>query len=149
MPRKLKLIEQGNMTLNDFHFMLGQTIMYCQVIEHHIKRIYAAMHVGDFDDNLEKIEKWLLGQTVTKLKELDFNSDNTYISASDYNFLKQMTDKRNHWCHQTYQNFLYNEQFLQSKEYATECRKLERDNERLSNVCDALEKIRIQAVKDF
>ena len=60
-----------------------------------------------------------------------------------------MTEKRNHWCHQTYQNFLYNKQFLQSKEYADECRKLERDNERLSNVCDALEEVRIQAVKDF
>ena len=137
------------MTLDDFHFMVGQTIMYCQVIEHDVKRIYAAMHIGDYYDNLDKIEKWSLGQTVQKLKELDFSSDTHYISASDYNFLKQMTEKRNHLCHQTYQNFLYNNQFLQSKEYAEECRKLERDNERLSNVCDALEKVRIQAVKDF
>lgn len=55
----------------------------------------------------------------------------------------------NHWCHQTYQNFLYNKQFLQSKEYADECRKLQRDNERLSNVCDALENVRIKAQIDF
>lgn len=137
------------MTLDNFHFMIGQTIMYCQVIEHDVKRIYAAMHVGDFYDNLTKIEKWSLGQTVQKLKELDFSSKNLYIFASDYNFLKQMTEKRNHWCHQTYQNFLYNKQFLQSKEYADECRKLERDNIRLSNVCDVLEKVRIQASKDF
>lgn len=137
------------MTLDDFHFIIGQTIMYCQVIEHDVKRIYAAMHIGDYYDNLAKIEKWSLGQTVQKLKELDFSSKNRYISASDYNFLKQMTEKRNHWCHQIYQNFLYNKQFLQSKEYADECHKLERDNERLSNVCDALEKVRIQAEKDF
>ena len=134
------------MTLDDFHFILGQTIMYCQVIEHNAKRIYAAMHVGDFYDNLVNIEKWSLGQTVQKLKKLDFSGKNRYISASDYNFLKQMTEKRNHWCHQTYQNFLYNKQFLQSKEYTNECRKLKRDNERLSNVCDALEKVRIQAM---
>ena len=137
------------MTLDDFHFKIGQTIMYCQVIEHDVKRIYAAMHVGDFYENLDKIEKWSLGQTVQKLKELDFSGKSHYISASDYNFLKQITEKRSHWCHQTYQNFLYNKQFLQSKEYADECRKLERDNERLSNVCDALEEVRIQAVKDF
>ncbi len=137
------------MTLDDFHFMIGQTIMCCQVIEHDVKRIYAAMHIGDFYDTLAKIEKWSLGQTVQKLKELDFSSKNRYISASDYNFLKQMTEKRNHWCHQTYQKFLYNKQFLQSKEYADECHKLERDNERLSNVCKALEKVRIQAEKDF
>lgn len=137
------------MTLDDFHFKIGKTIMYCQAIEHDVKCIYAAMHVGDFYENLDKIEKWSLGQTVQKLKELDFSGKSHYISASDYNFLKQITEKRNHWCHQTYQNFLYNKQFLQSKEYADECRKLERDNERLSNVCDALEEVRIQAVKDF
>lgn len=60
-----------------------------------------------------------------------------------------MTEKRNHWCHQSYQNFLYNKQFLQSKEYIDECRKLQRDNERLSKVCVALENVRIQALKDF
>ena len=96
------------MTLDDFHYTIGQIIMYCQVIEHDVKRIYAAMHVGDFYENLDKIEKWSLGQTVQKLKELDFSGKNPYISANDYNFLKQMTEKRNHWCHQTYQNFLYN-----------------------------------------
>lgn len=137
------------MILNDFHFMVGQTIMYCQIIEHDVKRIYAAMLIGDYYDNLEKTEKWSLGQTVQKLKALDFSNNKPYISANDYNFLKQMTEKRNHWCHQAYQNFLYNKQFLQSKEYADECRKLERDNERLSNVCDALEKVRIQAIEDF
>lgn len=137
------------MTLDDFHFMIGQTIMYCQMIEHDVKYIYAAMHIGNFYENLDKIEKWSLGQTVQKLKELDFSGKSHYISASDYNFLKQMTVKRNHWCHQTYQNFLYNRQSLQSKEYAEECRNLECDNERLSKVCDALEKIRIQALKDF
>ncbi len=137
------------MILNDFHFMVGQTIMYCQIIEHDVKRIYAAMLIGDYYDNLEKTEKWSLGQTVQKLKALDFSNNKPYISANDYNFLKQMTEKRNHWCHQAYQNFLYNKQFLQSKEYADECRKLQRDNERLSNVCDALEKVRIQAIEDF
>lgn len=137
------------MDLNEFHFLVGQTIMYCQVIEHDVKRIYAAMHKGDYYENLDKVEKWTLGKCVAELKELDFSDGDSYISASDYNFLKQMTEKRNHLCHQTYQNFLYNKQFLQSREYADECRKLQRDNERLSNVCDALENVRIKAQKYF
>lgn len=137
------------MTLNDFHFLVGQTIMYCQVIEHDVKRIFAAMLVGDYDENLKKTERWSLGFAVKELKSLDFSGKHPYISPSDYNFLKQMTGKRNHWCHQTYQNFIYIKQFLHSKEYEDECRKLERDNERLSYVCDALEKVRIQALKDF
>ncbi len=137
------------MTLDDFHYIIGQTVMYCQAIEHDVKYIYATMHVGDFYENLDKIKKWSLGQTVQKLKELDFSGKSSYISASDYNFLKQMTEKRNHWCHHTYQNFIYNKQFLQSKEYMDECRKLERDIARLSKVCEALENVRIQALKDF
>lgn len=137
------------MTLDDFHFLIGQTIMYCQIIEHDAKRIYAAMRVGDFYENLQIIDKWTLGKTVTELKKLDFSGKESYISASDYNYLKQMTEKRNYWCHQTYQNFMYDKQFLQSDAYRNECRKLERDNDRLSNVCDALENVRIQAIDDF
>ncbi len=137
------------MNLEDFHFMLGQTVMYCQLIEHDVKHLYACMHIGDFYDNLNKISNLSLGQTVVKLKELDFSSENPYISASDYNFLKQMTEKRNHWCHQTYQNFLYNQNFLGSYEFNNECNKLKRDNEKLKIVQATLEKIRIQALSDF
>lgn len=137
------------MDLNKFHLLVGQTIMYCQIIEHDVKRIYAAMHKGDYYDNLATLEKWTLGKCVQELKALDFSDNDPYISASDYNFLKQMTEKRNHWCHESYQEFLYNKQFLQSKEYVHECRKLQRDNERLSSVCDALENVRIKAQKKF
>ena len=38
--------------------------MYCQVIEHYVKYIYATMHVGRFEDNLEEIKKCSLGQTL-------------------------------------------------------------------------------------
>lgn len=99
------------------------------------------MHKGDYYENLERVEKCTIGKCVQELKTLDFSDGDSYISASDYNFLKQMTEKRNHWCHQTYQNFLYNKQFLNIREYADECRKLLRDNERLKNVCDALENV--------
>lgn len=137
------------MTLENFHFLVGQTIMYCQIIEHDVKRIYAAMHKGDYYNNLEKVENWTLGKCVDELKKLDFSDNKPYISANDYNFLKQMKDKRNHWCHQAYQNFMYNEQFLQSKEYANECRRLQKDNARFSVLCDNLEDVRVQAQKDF
>lgn len=137
------------MDLEEFHFMLGQTIMYCQVIEHDVKRIYASMLKGDYYDNLDKIEKWSLGQTVQKLKDLDFSDKKPYLSANDYNFLMQMTDKRNHWCHQTYQNFLYNDQFLNSKEYSDEFYKLQRDNEKLSLVSDEVENVRIRVQKKY
>jgi len=137
------------MKLEEFHFMLGQTIMYCQVIEHDVKLIYASMLIGDYYDNIDKIEKWSLGQTVQKLKDLDLSDKKPYLSASDYNFLMQMTDKRNHWCHQAYQNFVYNDEFLYSKEYSDECYKLQRDNEKLSLVSDEIENLRIRVQKKY
>lgn len=132
------------MNLDKFHNIIGKTIMHCQIIEHDIKRIYSSMLKGDYYDNLIKVGKWSLGQTIKKLKELDFSDKKPYLSASDYNFLMQMTEKRNHWCHEAYQNFLYNKEFLNSKEYLDECYKLQRDYDRLSQVSKNVEDVRIE-----
>ncbi len=137
------------MTLEDFHFLVGQTVMYCQIIEHDMKHLYATLLEGDYFEILDKVEKWTLGKLIAELKKLDFSDKNPYISASDYNFLKQMKDKRNHWCHKAYLNFLYNQQFLQSREYANECKKLQKDNEKFTIVYKNLENIRMQAQKEF
>lgn len=139
------------MTLNEFHCMLGQTIMYCQIIEHDVKMIYSAMCKGDMYDTIEMIErnKWTLGHSVKELKKLDFSDSNSYISASDYNFLSQMAHKRDYWCHKTYLQYVYNQNFMQSIEYQKECQKLRHDNEKLMSVYKALEKVRLQALKDF
>ena len=137
------------MTLDNFHFLIGQTVMYFQVIEHDVKCMCAAMSEGDYYANLNKIKRDTLGQSVLTLKELDLAGGRQYLSATDYDYLKQITDRRNHWCHQTYQNFLYNPRFLQSKEYAEECRLLEHDNARLSKVFDALEDVKKRVLKDF
>ncbi len=137
------------MTLEEFHSLIGQTVMYCQIIEHDVKRIYAAMKKGGFYDNLKEVEKLSLGQTVKELKELDFSCSPHYISEDDYDFLRLVTSKRNHWCHEAYQKFVYTDLFLNSNEYKTECKKLSADTKRLSSVYVALENARIKAMKDF
>ncbi len=137
------------MTLDEFHYLVGQTVMFCQVIEHDVKLIYAAMRAGDFDKNLRFIEKWTLGQAVLELETLDRSGRRPYISASDYDYLKKITQKRNHWCHNGYQCFVYKKNWAQSKEYSDECRKLLDDNKRLSTVWSALEDIRVRAMRDF
>lgn len=139
------------MTLDNFHSILGQTIMFCQIIEHDVKMIYAAMCKGDMSDTLNKIEqqKWTLGHSVKELKKLDFSDSNHLLSASDYNFLSQMAHKRDYWCHRTYLQFIYNQSFLNSMEYEKECRKLQRDNKQLLSIYKALEKVRLNAMHDF
>ena len=42
------------MDINYFHTKLGETLMYCQIIEHDIKFILAGMLKGDFDENFKK-----------------------------------------------------------------------------------------------
>ncbi len=139
------------MMLDKFHSMLGETIMFCQIIEHDVKMIYSAMCEGDMYETLNRIEnaRWTLGHSVKELKKLDFSDKKNYISASDYNFLSQMAQKRDYWCHKTYIRFIYNQNYTQSSEYRKECQKLSHDNKKLSLVCKALESVRVQAVKDF
>ena len=60
-----------------------------------------------------------------------------------------MAHKRDYWCHKTYLQFVYNQSFLDSVEYEKECQKLQRDNEKLSAVYKALEKVRLNAMRDF
>lgn len=62
------------MTLEDFHYTLGQTIMYCQIIENDVKLIYAAMFEGDMNETLAMIinKKWTLGKTIVELKKTRF-----------------------------------------------------------------------------
>ena len=59
------------MELNEFHKLLGQTIMFCQTIENDIKIIYSAMLNGSFSQNLESVSRWPLGATIKQLKKLD------------------------------------------------------------------------------
>jgi hypothetical protein len=103
-----------NMELDELHCMLGQIIMYYQIIEHDLKMIYSAMCKGDMENTLDMIErnKWTLGHSVKELKKLDFSGSNSYISASDYNFLSQVAHKRDYWCHKTYLQFVYNQSFF-------------------------------------
>lgn len=132
-----------------FKVLHSEIIMYCQLIENDLKWIYAFMHKGDEDANYEKLEKTTLGTLVKKLKELDNSDDDLLISNDDYNFLKQMTEKRNFWCHQSYIEFMYEDNFMYSRDYERICMKLERDHDRLSSVCDNVEKVKFKAMKAY
>lgn len=138
--------------LEEFHHMLGQTIMYCQIVEWDIKRIYCAMRRGDIVDNFEmlKQQRWTLGETLVELQKLDYSDNRPYLSLSDYEYLKKVTGKRNHWCHEAYINFVYlGDDFASSREYQKECRRLIEDNQTLSEVYLKLEQVRLKAMHDF
>lgn len=80
-------------TLKNFHCLVGETIMFCQLIEHDLKLIYASMLKGKFEENLVEIEKDAFGEMVQKLEKLDYSDNKPMIAKSDYKFLKQMSKK--------------------------------------------------------
>ena len=140
------------LSLDEFHLLLGQTIMYCQIIEGDIKHIYCAMRKGDIFENFFMIEqqKWTLGETLVELQKLDYSDNRPYLSLEDYDYLRKLTRKRNHWCHESYINFVYlGEDFASSKEYQKECRRLVEDNQTLAEVYKKLEQVRQRAMHDF
>lgn len=137
------------MNFNEFKILHSEVVMYCQLIEHDLKLIYSHMHKGNIDDNYDEIDNRTLGQMVAILKKLDNSNGKPDISAGDYNFLKQMTEKRNYWCHKAITEFIYNDNFLNSNKYAKVYEMLVRDNQKLKMVCNEVEKIRIRLCNDY
>lgn len=130
------------MDFTHFKILHSEIVMYCQLIEHDLKLIYAYMCDGDINHNWEFIENKTLGRVVTLLKDLDNLDKKPNISASDYNFLMQMTDNRNYWCHNAFIDFAYEDDCVNSNEYRIVCNKLDKDNHKLKYVCVNVEKVR-------
>lgn len=147
-----KKLENRTLSFDEFHFLLGQTVMFCQIVEWDVKRIYCAMRRGDIVENFEtlKAERWTLGETLAELQKLDYSDNRPYLSLDDYAYLRKLTGKRNHWCHEAYINFVYlGDDFSSSKEYKKECRWLIEDNRTLTEVYKKLEQVRLKAMHDF
>ena len=59
------------LTREKFKLIHSELIMQVQLIENDLRLIYAAMRRGNFDDNVEILEKANLGKIITELKKLD------------------------------------------------------------------------------
>lgn len=71
---------------DDFKYYLGETIEFCQTIEHDTKWIYAIMKKEDSNDNFDNISDWTLGKIVTSLQRLDYQDDDHYLERKIMNF---------------------------------------------------------------
>ena len=135
--------------LQDFHYYVGETIMFCQCIERDVKFIYAGMLEGDFDENYDDIEKWTLGKTVKELHKLDNSDNKPYFHKNDYNLLKQIKNIRNYWAHEAYTYFIYEYDFEKSQDFRKQANRLVNDNNRLSKLSDIIEKVRLEVLTEY
>lgn len=136
-------------SLDTFHRLVGELIMYCQCIEHDIKLIYAGMLKGDFDTNFQEVADSPLGPVLKKLESLDNSDGNPYLSTEDYSLLDQIRDIRNHWVHKAYTKFVYYQDGLYDKNFLQQFRKLENDHNRLAKLSKSIEEVRLDVLKKY
>lgn len=132
------------MDFNDFKILHSEVIMYCQLIENDLKWIYSNMKEGNPEENFNSLSTNSLGNTISMLKNLDNSDRRPLLTSADYNFLKQMKDKRNYWCHQAYIDFSYINDFTYSNEYKNVCSKLRKDYEKFKALQNVLEQIKLK-----
>ena len=133
--------------LQQFHAYVGEILMYCQCIEHDIKRIYAFMADGGVGENLQMMEeeKWTLGQTVTQLKEYDQSWKTPLFSEEDYGTLFKIVRFRNYYAHAIYLTFCYIDDDAEFEfNYNKAADRLIRDKALLSDLYGRVENVRIR-----
>ena len=138
------------MTRDEFKLIHSELIMEVQCIEHDLKLIYAGMHKGDFDRNLDTLGKANLGTVIKKLKELDYSDGHPDLSKQDYVLLEQIREIRNYWCHQCFLDYVYIEDGWQREnEFQKIARRLSEDENRTWDLHNHLEQLRLKMLRRY
>lgn len=135
--------------LDNFNRLVGETIMYCQRIEHDIKIIYAAMLSGDMQENLNLVSRETLGSVLVALKALDNSDNDPVFTENDYRLLKEIKNIRNFIAHQCYVDFLYLQDENFTQKLSQNHRKIEVFNNNLQNLSILVEKARFSILSKF
>ena len=135
--------------LDNFHVLVGETIMECQRIEHDVKLIYAGMLKGDQNANLELVRNEALGPVLKMLEELDACDGHPYFSASDYKLLNEIRSVRNWLVHKAYSDFMYEDGGMWERSLNKSYAKLRDFNARMNALGDEVERVRSDVLKRY
>ena len=138
------------MTRDKFKLIHSELIMQVQCIENDLRIIYAAIKEGDFEDNIDDLEKANLGRIIKELREIDRSDGYPDLSDQDYELIDQIRETRNYWCHQCYLDYIYirddNERERRFQEIAD---RLSQDEDRTRELHKKLQKLRFQKLKEY
>lgn len=135
---------------SDFKYYLGETLEFCQTIEHDVKWMYALMLNGDKKENFNNISLWPLGKTVIELEKLDYSDNKPFLSRKDYSTLKKISFERNYLCHNIYRTFLYGiEDWEHSVAYVDACTRLMDFHDKLKILRELVQEVRIKVVEMY
>ena len=139
------------LTRDKFKLIHSELIMQVQLIENDLRLIYAAMRKGNFDDNVEILEKADLGKIITELKKLDYSDGNPDLSEKDYKLLNQIREIRNYWCHQSYIDYVYinDDDNERKKKFQQIANRLHYDENRTWDLHERIENLRLKMLKSY
>ena len=95
------------MNRDTFKMIHSELIQQVQCTEFNLKRIYAAMKNGDFNDNFNDLKNSNLGVIARKLKDLDYSDKLPEFTEEEYKTIDDIRKIRNYWCHQCYLDYIY------------------------------------------
>ena len=133
--------------LDNFHILVGKTILECQRVEHDVKILYATMLDGNYYDNIGLVKDKALGPVLIDLEKLDNSDKNPFLSEKDYNLLKEIKNIRNWLVHKSYIDFMYDTGETWNTNLDKCYGRLLNFNRRISALGDQLENYRINLYK--
>ncbi len=136
-------------TLEDFHTMVGKTIMECQGIEHDVKLIFAGMLKGDFQQNFLAVKDKPLGDVLIDLQQLDNSDDKPFLSRNDYRLLHEIRTVRNWLAHEAYIDFMYDSKGQIRDSFTESYHKCLDFYNRMKKLSLLIEDIRLTILKHF
>jgi len=138
------------MTREKFKLIHSELIMQVQCIENDLKLIYAGMHTGDFEENLDMLERANLGTVIKKLKDLDYSDGHPDLSKQDYTLLEQIREIRNYWCHQCFLDYTYiQDDYQRERKFQQVAQRLSEDENRTWDLHKHLEQLRLKMLRRY
>ena len=138
------------MTRDKFKLIHSELIMQVQCIEHDLKLIYAGMHKGNFDRNLDALEKVNLGTMIKKVKELDYSDGHPDLTKRDYALLEQIREIRNYWCHQCFIDYVYiADDYVRERKFQELAIRLSEDENRTWELHQHLQQLRNKTLEQY
>lgn len=138
------------MTRERFKLIHSELIQQVQCIEYNLKVIYAAMRKGNFNANLQSLNKANLGKIARELEDLDYSDDCPELSEGDYDTIDEIRNIRNYWCHQCYLNFVYiQDNWQREQQFQKIAERLHYDENRTYALMQKTEKMRIAILNKY
>lgn len=130
------------MDRDTFKLIHSELIQQVQCIEHNLRRTYAAMHEGNFEDNFDRLEKCNLGKIARELEDLDYSDEDPELSEEVYELIDDIREIRNYWCHQCYLDFVYIQNEIdREKQFQKVAQRLQKDENRTYALSQKSERI--------